>query len=873
MPFNARTIHDGYGDSSSVQTYNFTGLGKKQGSVTTKCSVRRKRKHDWRPANCLPPSHGKSPPVPGRLRATAPSQWSIRERGSDCVMNRWTASFDADRARFQSISVMCEQRLRKACVMTEHAPMPNEFRTMAACEALGTLLPVFERYRSLVTLVMKELLRSIYEDPDLVINQFLAWLHIGELEGALERKEKHEGTLLHNLTSARNSMRSLLGKDSLLITRFIFANWKYVVENSRTLRRRFERIRLRVWFSGLRTRLTRRMNQEAKYQLGLRERELMLHSSEKEQGTKNAGRSTPGPAEENTQITRAATTRELIVAALLEQAKTLMAQVQEYGNGSSQENRVIMASMTKMAAAAKLAEERIRLDIGDDMSVEDEDLGIGHSTTGTQTDAVSFDSRPGGRASGTDPEPPSPQNNRETMMATPSTNTGGLRSVQIAQGVGNSQADGGGSNRSDAEFGVQSNTIGAVSSRNISKLSRYALQAMVIPDFYTRKVVSDASDDLRGGIRLEPREAVEAFVFEICGGDSFKAELKLAAMKTAVRKHGTSSNRRISLFGTLVGWIHEQSYIPQAMDLYTTVMLRIFNNRAHQMSARMIKGDGHAYVPLETVAPVVEALLPVMDEGEHFQHRSHVLMCTVGQQNNMWALSEARKMDLTRSISALARPAGETHLGPANYADAYKTDTLLPYQVLDVDVVMEKIMNAWFEQRHENRRQLVKTIETHRAIENGKQRLGFARFSDMLWDISGYSVSTPAMYRLFKLTAVSDKQNTKKFSFSQASALAEHILRAIFHLTTDKQRAKEILEEGEDRYLKEKAQENWQNICTNTTRKSRGKRLRLYISLQARMRGWKIRWRHEMSTRIQRIGRGYMAEKEIGRGKYITPGN
>lgn len=41
--------------------------------------------------------------------------------------------------------------------------MPDEFRTMAACEALGTLLPVFERYGSLVTLVMKELLRSIYE--------------------------------------------------------------------------------------------------------------------------------------------------------------------------------------------------------------------------------------------------------------------------------------------------------------------------------------------------------------------------------------------------------------------------------------------------------------------------------------------------------------------------------------------------------------------------------------------------------------------------------------------------------------------------------------------------------------------------------------
>lgn len=51
----------------------------------------------------------------------------------------------------------------KACVMTEHAPMPDEFRTMAACEALGTMLPVCKRYGSLLTLVMKELLRSIYE--------------------------------------------------------------------------------------------------------------------------------------------------------------------------------------------------------------------------------------------------------------------------------------------------------------------------------------------------------------------------------------------------------------------------------------------------------------------------------------------------------------------------------------------------------------------------------------------------------------------------------------------------------------------------------------------------------------------------------------
>lgn len=46
--------------------------------------------------------------------------------------------------------------------------------------------------------------------------------------------------------------------------------------------------------------------------------------------------------------------------------------MQENGNGSTRENGLVMASVTKMAVAAKLAEERIRLDIGDDISVEDE---------------------------------------------------------------------------------------------------------------------------------------------------------------------------------------------------------------------------------------------------------------------------------------------------------------------------------------------------------------------------------------------------------------------------------------------------------------------------------------------------------------------
>ncbi|CBJ30652.1 hypothetical protein Esi_0208_0038 [Ectocarpus siliculosus] len=276
-------------DSSSVQTYNFTGIDNTHGSINSKSSLRRKRKHDWRPANRLPTSHGVSPSFPGRLKAASP--WSERDMSSDCVMNRWTASFDADRARFQSISVMCEQRLRK----------------------------------------------------------------IASLQESLVLKEKHEGTLLNNLTSARNSMRSLLGKDSLLITRFIFRSWKAVMEDTSALRRRFQR-------------------------------------------------------------------------------------VQDHRNGS-RENRVLMASVTKMALAAKVAENRIRLDIGDDLSIEDEDMGVGHSTTGTQTDPVSFDNPSGGRVPGGDSHTASSGSKEEALTPKTSNNKlpnedhGGLRKVSREQRV------------------------------------------------------------------------------------------------------------------------------------------------------------------------------------------------------------------------------------------------------------------------------------------------------------------------------------------------------------------------------------------------------------------------------------------------------
>lgn len=43
----------------------------------------------------------------------------------------------------------------------------------------------------------------------------------------------------------------------------------------------------------------------------------------------------------------------------------------------------------------------------------------------------------------------------------------------------------------------------------------------------------------------------------------------------------------------------------------------------------------------------------------------------------MWAISEARKMDLTRSLLSISRLAGEVYLGSSTYSDSYKVDTIL----------------------------------------------------------------------------------------------------------------------------------------------------------------------------------------------------
>lgn len=50
------------------------------------------------------------------------------------------------------------------------------------------------------------------------------------------------------------------------------------------------------------------------------------------------------------------------------------------------------------------------------------------------------------------------------------------------------------------------------------------------------------------------------------------------------------------------------------MNLYIAVVSGIFKDRSQQLHARLIRGEGLAYVPLETVAEVIGVLLPIKSE-------------------------------------------------------------------------------------------------------------------------------------------------------------------------------------------------------------------------------------------------------------------
>ncbi|CAM9404701.1 unnamed protein product [Sphacelaria rigidula] len=350
-----------------------------------------------------------------------------------------------------------------------------------------------------------------------------------------------------------------------------------------------------------------------------------------------------------------------------------MAKVQEQEETRTG-RQVILASISTLAAAVKKAEGQIKLDLGADLAdADDEDESFSSKTfvtKGTQTEgrpSPLFDVRKSGRQ-------------QETTSSSPK------HATSCDSGVNGSEERDSAQQilaLEDSDTTGMQGEITANSSRAIacSKLSCFALKVISIPDIYARKMVADASDDIRGASRAEPIKAIEAFLFDDCKGDGDTALLKLRTLKSAVQKYGSSGDGRVGLFGVITGWVHEKNYAPQAMDLYLAIMSGIFSGRARQLLSRMNRGEGWAYMPLQAVTPVIERLVPIMEEEtipkNHCSKNLSYEEASDTPHSRTWAISEARKINLTRSVISMARPAGEVLVGSATYAEYFSVDPLV----------------------------------------------------------------------------------------------------------------------------------------------------------------------------------------------------
>lgn len=65
-------------------------------------------------------------------------------------------------------------------------------------------------------------------------------------------------------------------------------------------------------------------------------------------------------------------------------------------------------------------------------------------------------------------------------------------------------------------------------------------------------------------------------------------------------------------------------------------------------------------------------------QGENLQHIPNLWCQASSAEANMpWAINEARKIGLRRSLISIARPAGEVLLGSVTYAERFSVDSIV----------------------------------------------------------------------------------------------------------------------------------------------------------------------------------------------------
>ncbi len=223
---------------------------------------------------------------------------TLRERMKDAhAVHRFSESMKFENDNFESLALLCETRLNEAIAHTSLVEdLPDEYRTAVVCDIMLRLTPVFGRYDALVTVLIKELLRSIYGEFDNVLGSVQrgdtdALLNLGKPYFATLRRLEAEHTLtksmLRNVQGKASNMENTLQRGQKTLQSVLrlwdgrhleqyFKAWKSVLVNKivshNFVENQFKRAKLRIWFHGWRFRVLKGgTSQSRKREIGTKE--------------------------------------------------------------------------------------------------------------------------------------------------------------------------------------------------------------------------------------------------------------------------------------------------------------------------------------------------------------------------------------------------------------------------------------------------------------------------------------------------------------------------------------------------------------------------------------------------------------------------
>ncbi|GMH92728.1 hypothetical protein TrVE_jg12061 [Triparma verrucosa] len=199
------------------------------------------------------------------------------------AINRYTESMQVEKESYKSIALLCETRLQECIAHTSLVEsLPDEYRTAVVCDIMLKLTPVFGRYDALVTLLVKEMIRSIYRDfdhvyrgpstdPDMLLNMgepYFAMHRTLHAEHTLQKKMLEHATkksshMENTMDRGKKAMKSVIRLWHSDKREQVFRAWKgllrYRLVSRDYTNKLFIRAKKRIWFHGWRFRVLKKI--------------------------------------------------------------------------------------------------------------------------------------------------------------------------------------------------------------------------------------------------------------------------------------------------------------------------------------------------------------------------------------------------------------------------------------------------------------------------------------------------------------------------------------------------------------------------------------------------------------------------------------